>query len=145
MKFIKTLIVFSLLSAPFCLKAQTKSKAHKKTTSGPVASVTRGKLIYAKQCLSCHQIDGAGVPRLNPPLINTTYVLGDKATIIKIVLNGFKEDVEINGQTYSNIMPPHNTMNDQEIADVLTYVRKSFGNKAGVITVADVKKTRAGK
>ncbi|CAN5471965.1 hypothetical protein BH09BAC6_BH09BAC6_26420 [soil metagenome] len=145
MKFIKKLIVLSLLTAPFCLQAQNKIKAHKKTTGGPVASIARGKLVYAKQCLSCHQVDGAGVPRLNPPLINTTYVLGDKATIIKIVMNGFKEDVEINGQYYSNVMPPHDTMNDQEIADVLTYVRKSFGNKAGAVTVADVKKTRASK
>ena len=87
--------------------------------------------------------DGGGVQNMNPPLIKTTYVLGDKATIIKIVLNGFKEDVEINGQTYSNNMTPHSDLSDLQIADVLTYVRKSFGNKASAVTAAEVKKVRA--
>jgi mono/diheme cytochrome c family protein len=80
---------------------------------------------------------------MNPPLVKTTYVLGDKSKLIKIVLNGFDEDVEINGETYSNTMAAHDFMKDQEIADVLTYVRNSFGNKASAVTAAQVKVTRA--
>ena len=109
------------------------------------ASVARGKIVYTSVCLSCHMAAGEGVPRLNPPLTNTTYVLGDKTALIKIVLNGFNEDVEINGQKFSNAMTPHSDLKDQQIADVLTYVRKSFGNKASSVTVADVKKARAAK
>jgi mono/diheme cytochrome c family protein len=93
--------------------------------------------------VACHQADGLGVPHMNPPLVKTTYVLGDKSKLIKIVLNGFDEDVEINGETYSNTMAAHDFMKDQEIADVLTFVRNSFGNKAGAITIAQVKATRA--
>ena len=58
-------------------------------------------------CVSCHQVDGGGVQNMNPPLIKTDYVLGDRTRLIKIVLNGFNENAEINGQTYSNNMPSH--------------------------------------
>jgi len=80
---------------------------------------------------------------MNPPLIKTTYVLGDKTTLIKIVLNGFSENVEINGQTYQNNMASHDFLKDQEIADVLTYVRHSFTNKASAVTASQVKTVRA--
>jgi len=88
-------------------------------------------------------VDGGGVPNMNPPLIKTSYVLGDKKRIIKVVLNGFTQNMDIDGESYSNNMPPQNFLKDQEIADVLTYVRNSFGNKATAIKVADVKTVRA--
>ena len=118
---------------------------HLKKHSGSGASVARGKIVYTSICLSCHMAGGTGVPHMNPPLINTAYVSGDKTKLVKIVLNGFNEDVEINGQTYSNAMTPHSDLTDRQIADVLTYVRKSFGNKASSVSVADVKKARAAK
>jgi mono/diheme cytochrome c family protein len=136
---------YGLLLVSFCLFYTVLHAQTKKTTthSNSAASVTRGKIVYASVCLACHMADGGGVQNMNPPLIQTTYVLGDKTTLIKIVLNGFKEDVEINGQTYSNNMTPHSDLKDQQIADVLTYVRKSFGNKASTVTMAEVKKVRA--
>ena len=123
----------------------TVSKAQVKHTTGggSAAAMARGKVVYTNICLACHMATGTGVPHMNPPLIKTSYVLGDKTTLIKIVLNGFKEDVEIEGDTYSNNMTPHADLKDQQIADVLTYVRKSFGNKASAVTAAEVKKVRA--
>ncbi|HMF72252.1 MAG TPA: cytochrome c [Flavitalea sp.] len=106
--------------------------------------LSRGKKVYTNVCLACHMADGAGVPNMNPPLIKTTYVLGDKTALIKIILNGFDEDVQINGQTYSNSMTSHSDLSDQQIADVLTYVRNSFGNKASAVTVAEVTRARRG-
>jgi mono/diheme cytochrome c family protein len=138
-------IIYLTLAASlfvFNLNAQVR---HTKKTVSSGSAMARGKIIYTSICLSCHMAGGAGVPHLNPPLINTTYVLGDKAKLIKIVLNGFNEDVEINGQTYSNTMTPHSDLKDQQIADVLTYVRKSFGNKASAISAVEVKKARAMK
>lgn len=96
-----------------------------------------------KYCLACHQADGSGVPRLNPPLINTSYVLGDKAKLITWVLQGSLEKVPIDGEYYTNNMPAQDYLTDQQIADVLTYVRNSFGNKASVISPSDVKTVRA--
>jgi mono/diheme cytochrome c family protein len=124
------------------LQAQVTHKKKPVHHSGSAPSMARGKIVYGKICVACHMADGNGVPMMNPPLINTTYVLGDKTKLITIVLNGFKEDVEINGQTYSNVMTQHRDLTDQQIADVLTYVRKSFGNKASSIKTSDVKKVR---
>ena len=105
-------------------------------------SIIAGKKVFVKYCISCHQADGSGVPNMNPPLIQTSYVLGDKEKLIKIVLNGLK-NIDIDDQTYNNPMPALGTvLKDQQIADVLTYVRNSFGNKASGIISADVKAAR---
>jgi mono/diheme cytochrome c family protein len=111
--------------------------------TGLKASVTAGKLVYTRICLSCHQADGGGVQNMNPPLVKTTFVLGNKKKLISIVLNGYSENVEINGDTYTNVMASHSYLKDKEIADVLTYVRNSFGNKASAVTALEVKKIRA--
>jgi mono/diheme cytochrome c family protein len=109
---------------------------------GLQASITRGKQVYLQQCLACHQADASGVPNMNPPLIKTKQVLGDKTALIKIVLNGL-QGVEVDGDSFNGVMAPHPDLTDQEIADVLTYVRNSFGNKATAVSVAQVKTVRA--
>jgi len=86
--------------------------------------------------------DGGGAPHLNPPLIQTEYVLGDKSRLIQIVLKGMKEKLVIDDEAYSNIMAPHNYLTDQQIADVLTYIRNNFGNKVSAVTLAEVKAAR---
>jgi len=105
-------------------------------------SYKRGKEVYNKVCLSCHQADGGGVPRLNPPLIKSTYVSGDKKKLISIVLNGMTDRIPIDDEYYSNNMASHKDLSDQQIADVLTFVRNSFGNKASIVTIAEVKAVR---
>lgn len=107
------------------------------------ASIDRGKKVYTQYCLSCHQEDGSGVPKLNPPLINTSYVTGDKKKLIQWVLTGSVVNVPIDGKYYSNNMAPQKNLTDLEIADVLTYIRNSFDNKATAITAAEVKSVRA--
>ncbi len=109
---------------------------------GPAASIARGKEVYQQQCLSCHQVDGLGVEGMNPPLSKTSFVLGPKPALIGIVLNGMK-GVPVNGDAYHGVMAPHQDLTDLQIADVLTYVRNSFGNKAKAVTPAEVKAARA--
>jgi mono/diheme cytochrome c family protein len=109
----------------------------------PQATLDRGKQVYLGQCLACHQVDGAGVPNMNPPLLKTKWVLGDKTQLVKVVLNGMTGEVEINDDTYHNVMAPHPDLNDQQISDVLTYVRNSWGNNAPAISPAEVKAIRA--
>lgn len=112
--------------------------------AGLAAAVNRGKTIYLERCLACHQVDGGGVPHLNPPLDGASGVLGkDKARLIRIVLKGFDERVELDGEYYSNNMAAHADLSDQQIADVLTYIRNSWSNKAGAVTPAEVKAVRA--
>jgi len=135
MKYIFSIsIVFFLLSSSFTAKQQPALKA----------SVERGQKVYAATCIACHQADGLGVQRMNPPLVKTKWVLGDKKALAKIVLNGLKGgEIEIDGDDFHNPMPPQkDQLSDQQIADALTYVRNSFGNKASAVTVADVKAAR---
>ncbi len=124
-------------------KPATTKPAAKQAGGAATATIGRGKLLYKQYCISCHQENGTGVPRMNPPLIKTEYVLGDKTRLIGILLNGLNEDVEINGEYYSNPMPSQAALKDQEIADILSYVRNNFGNKAGTVSAAEVTAVRA--
>jgi mono/diheme cytochrome c family protein len=136
------LMAGSLFVLATVLMSQTKKPAAP-AQGGIQASMDRGKQVYLEQCLACHQADAGGVQGMNPPLVKTKWVLGDKATLVKLVLNGMTGDLEVNGDTYHNVMAPHSDLTDQQIADVLTYVRNSFGNKAKPITAAEVKAIRA--
>jgi mono/diheme cytochrome c family protein len=145
-------ILFILfISTASTVFAQTKKPAttakpaiKKAVVANPLqASLARGKSVYTAQCLSCHQADGGGVPNLNPPLIKTQWVLGNKAELIQWVLKGSRGKVEIDGERFHNTMPPQAYLTDQQIADALTYIRNSFGNKASAVQPADVKSVRA--
>jgi mono/diheme cytochrome c family protein len=140
-------VVLACLLLPMMGMAQTKKPVVKKSVAGTgslSASVGRGQVVYTKFCLACHQADGSGVPNLNPPLIKTSWVLGSKNVLIQQVLKGSQGKVEIDGDTFHNTMPPlGQALTDQQIADVLTYVRNSFGNKASLVTPAEVKTIRA--
>ncbi len=107
------------------------------------ASIARGEKLYQTYCLTCHQKSGNGVPHMNPPLVKTSYVTGDKKKLITWVLKGSTENIPIDDKTYSNNMPAQNYLKDDQIADILTYVRNSFGNTASAIVPADVKAIRA--
>lgn len=118
-----------------CVIAQDKSTVSK-------SAMERGSEIYISTCIACHQSNGEGVPGLHPPLIKTAHVLGDKTKLINVMLKGMDEPVVINNITYTSPMPSFAQLSDQQIADVLNYVRNSFGNKAPVIGVGQVKAAR---
>ncbi len=141
--FISVIVIFVWMNSFAQTKPQPKPKP---AAPAPVSKVVmdRGKKVYDMVCIACHQADGAGMPPMNPPLIKTKWVLGSKKELVKIVLKGLKGgEIEIDGDTFNNPMPPlETTLNDQQIADVLTYVRNNFGNKASAVTVAEVKAVR---
>lgn len=108
------------------------------------ASMQRGKTIYVQRCVACHQPDGGGVPHMNPPLDGASAVKGkDKFRLIQVIVKGMTDRVEIDGEFYSNNMAPHADLTDQQVADVLTYIRNNWSNKAGAVTPAEVKAARA--
>lgn len=106
------------------------------------ASIARGERIYGDHCLACHMQDGTGVIQLNPPLVKSKTVQGNKARLIRIILEGMNEPVMIDGVVYESPMPGLKYLSDQQIADVLTYIRASFGNAAGAIKPDDVTNER---
>ncbi|MXV50987.1 c-type cytochrome [Pedobacter sp. HMF7647] len=136
-------LAFVFLSTCFSINAQTKKASTAKTSVTAVSSIAAGKAVYTQYCVTCHQANGGGVPNLNPPLIKTSQVLGEKTKLINILLKGLDTHEEINGDTYENVMPSQSFLTDKQIADVLTYVRNSFGNKASAVVAADVKTARA--
>ncbi|MEL6924867.1 MAG: c-type cytochrome, partial [Bacteroidota bacterium] len=107
------------------------------------AELEAGHKVYTTYCLACHQANGKGAPGMNPPLAGTDWVTGDKTRLINVILNGLSEPVEINGELYQNQMASHAFLTDQQIADVLSYIRKSFGNEASAITPEEVAERRA--
>jgi mono/diheme cytochrome c family protein len=108
------------------------------------ASAARGKTVYLQRCMVCHQADGGGVPKLNAPLDASSAVNGsDVSKLIKYIVKGFADRVEIDGELYSNAMPAAADLTDQQIADVLTFIRNSWTNKAGPVTTLQVKQTRS--
>lgn len=132
----KTLLLITCVGAFLLMAAQVKPKPV------PKKVMENGKKVYETYCLACHQQDGSGVPNMTPGLSKTTWVTGDKTKLVQVILKGMK-GVEVDGETYDNVMAAHDYLTDQEIADVTTYIRNSFENKASMITPAEVKAIRA--
>jgi mono/diheme cytochrome c family protein len=105
----------------------------------------KGKQLYKTYCLACHMADGGGVPNLNPPLAGSTNVVKNATKTIQTILKGMNSREAIDDEYYSNNMASFSYLKDQEIADIVTYIRTNFGNKATAITAAQVKKERGKK
>ncbi len=104
--------------------------------------VSKGEKLYITHCASCHRIDGAGVKDLFPPLADVDWVTGDKGKLIRTVLFGLSEPIEVNGSTYNQEMPSNINLSDVEIANILTYIRNNFGNEANPIIPGEVYEER---
>lgn len=101
-----------------------------------------GQKIYNQYCMACHQSNGMGASGRFPPLNGTDWVTGNKERLVHLILNGMEGEIEVNGEIYDGLMPQHAFLNDDQIADVLTYIRTHFDNQAGSITAEEVEKFR---
>ena len=102
-----------------------------------------GAPIFAKICATCHQGNGKGLPGTYPSLAGSAFATGESTVPIRIVLHGFKGKISRGGKDYNGLMAPwKDSMTDQEIADVLTYVRSRWGNNAPAVTPDEVKAVR---
>ncbi len=122
------------------------AEAAKASTAGNLTKAQQlqaGAVLFRGTCSTCHQDNGQGLPNVFPPLAKSDYLLSDKNRAIGVVLNGLSGPVTVNGALYNSVMPPMSQLNDDEIANILTYALNSWGNSDGVITAADVAKVRA--
>jgi glucose/arabinose dehydrogenase/mono/diheme cytochrome c family protein len=101
-----------------------------------------GQKIYNQYCMACHQSNGMGASGRFPPLNGTDWVTGDKERLVHLILNGMEGAIEVNGEIYDGVMPQHSFLNDDQIADVLTYIRTHFDNQAGSVTAEEVENYR---
>jgi len=115
-----------------------------------IASLTKeiqmekGRGVFMQTCFVCHQMNGEGIPSQIPPLAKSDYFAKmSNEEAINIVLAGRTGEVVVNGKTYNGTMTPLNYLSDDQVANVLTYVRNSFGNEGPAISAAEVKKVRA--
>jgi mono/diheme cytochrome c family protein len=112
--------------------------------TGPVDPMVLGKTVYSGNCANCHQASGEGQPGSYPPLVNSEWVMGDKDLVAAILLHGVAGPLTVESGSYDGQMPPWSTaLTDEKIAAVITYIRGSWGNKGGPISVADVTAARA--
>jgi mono/diheme cytochrome c family protein len=110
----------------------------------------KGAAIFKSVCHACHGTDGNGVKSLAPPLNNSNWVLGDKKKLISIVLYGLTGPVQVNGKVYkapevTGDMPgigENKEFSDEDMAQVLSYIRNSWSNKAEKINAGDVDNVR---
>jgi mono/diheme cytochrome c family protein/glucose/arabinose dehydrogenase len=110
------------------------------------AAVHPGKRIYDALCLACHQPDAKGLPGIYPPLAGSEWVAGDAGPLIRILTNGLGGPITVKGQAFGQQLPlpmPPMGLDDQQAADVLTYLRASFGNQAAGVEAGQVHAVRA--
>lgn len=105
------------------------------------ASIARGKEIYTAQCITCHLEKGEGIEGAFPPLAKSDYLMADKKRSIQQIIHGASGEIKVNGDTYNAEMPAMD-LTDEEVSDVLNYVRNSWGNKGEAVTPAEVKAVR---
>jgi len=98
------------------------------------SSMERGLDVYTGQCMTCHMATGEGLPTVYPSLVKNKNV-PNKAYLAQSIVKGQRG--AINGQTWSGEMPPM-ALTDEQVADVMNYVRNNFGNKAPLVLRKDV-------
>jgi nitrite reductase (NO-forming) len=102
-----------------------------------------GARVFASTCAACHQAQGQGVPHVFPPLAASDFLMADKDRAIGIVLGGLNGAVTVKGTTYTSVMPSQAHLSDDDIANVLTYVRGSWGNAGDAVSPDEVSAKRA--
>jgi len=124
------------------------SAAAQATASGAAPTkdqqIAAGQALYNGTCSVCHQANGEGLPDVFPPLAKSDYLLADRTRAIGVVIDGISGKLTVNGKDYNSVMPPMSQLNDDEVANILTYVLNSWGNDGGSISTAEVAKLRAG-
>ena len=123
----------------------------KKTSGGPTQQQTtelspaeRGKKVFAANCQVCHQANGLGSQSQGyPPLAGSEWVNEGSARNAAIVLKGLQGPIKVKGQQFGTaVMQPWESLGDQKVADVLTYIRQEWGNKGGPVTKEQIAEFR---
>jgi glucose/arabinose dehydrogenase/mono/diheme cytochrome c family protein len=102
----------------------------------------RGRDLFVRNCFVCHQFNGQGIPGVFPPLAKSDWLTGNLERAVKAVLQGLSVEIVVNGKKYNGAMPTM-LLNDEEVADVFTYVLNNWDNAGGAVSTAQVKDVRS--
>lgn len=128
-------------TAPLSEEEKAKVQAGAPKASGKEDRVKAGESVYKSNCMACHGAEGKGVEGAFPPLAESDFLNADHKRAIQAVTKGLSGEITVNGKKYNSVMPAV-ALNDEDVANVLTFVLNSFGNKGGEVTPADVSASR---
>jgi mono/diheme cytochrome c family protein/glucose/arabinose dehydrogenase len=112
-------------------------------TAAQQARFDHGKMVFGQVCAACHQQNGLGQEGLAPPLVDSEWVLGSETRIARIVLQGVNGPISVSGVPYRLEMPALATLGDEDIAAILTYIRREWEHDADPVSVEAIAKIRA--
>jgi mono/diheme cytochrome c family protein len=139
MKIKSTIILFGLISILLIVACESESTIEFKRY------YSSGAVVYQEHCQNCHGSKGEGLFGLIPPLTDPGYLKDNKSSLACYINTGLKNTIVINKKQFTDVMPPNN-LAPMEVAQVITYIQNSFGNKLGLITVdeaeADLEKCK---
>src|SRR5690606_28751311 len=132
-----------------------KMEAHKQRTNVKTpdekednlqkGNIAAGEKLYNLYCSTCHLIDGNGDGNRYPPITASEWVSGSPRRLVETILKGMSGPITVKDKPYNGVMPPHDFLTDEQIAQVLTYIRTGFQNNSSHITPNLVKAVREGK
>lgn len=103
-----------------------------------------GQRVYEANCQACHQADGAGIAAAFPPLAASDFLNDDPKRAANVITHGLSGPITVNGTKFNGVMPAM-LLNDQDVANVVTFILNSWGNKGGSISAEDVAAERKAK
>jgi nitrite reductase (NO-forming) len=121
----------------------TAQQSSAKGTLTKAQQVDAGAVLFKGTCSTCHQDNGQGLANVFPPLAKSDFLMSNPERAIEVLLNGLSGPVTVNGANYNSVMPPMSQLNDDEIANILTYSMNNWGNTAPAIKAEQVAKARA--
>lgn len=122
----------------------------KPLSPGQLQLMAKGETFYP-QCAACHGDGGQGIDGLAPPLAGAEWVTGPPEWLGRIILQGMTGPIEVKGVAWQGVMPPHGhleALDDETLAGLMTYLRRSWGNKADPVSsdlVAEIRAATADK
>ena len=115
----------------------------KPLTETQTALFEMGKAVYTTLCAACHQPHGFGLDGLAPPLVDSEWVLGNPEVLARIVMHGLAGPVKVSGRTYNLAMPPLPQLTDEDVAAVLTYIRREWEHTGSAVETKTITTIRA--
>jgi len=112
-------------------------------SEAPADTRPPGQKLYGRYCLTCHQADGGGVPNMQPPIAGGSWVKGDSKALALFVLTGGSNSAERKDSAVDNVMPGFPQLSDEDLAEILSYIRAKFGDGGSPVTAAEVSEARS--
>ena len=138
----KKLLLLTTSLFSFSLLISCGGNASKSPDNASSTPTVSGEEVYNRTCAACHQPNGTGIASTFPPLAKSDFI-ADRTHTIEQVIKGKTGEITVNGTRYNSTMPPQ-SLSDAEVAAVLTYVYKNFGNTGAPVTIDEVKAVREG-